>query len=123
MIAGRVNWFLEAFVSVELQNAEGSSLTIPCLLDTGFDGELALPSATIRRLGLVYIGPSDTILLDGNSQPLPIYDGTVVWLGETFRVSVLETGRDAIVGMALLENCTLTVQVWDGGDVLIEPRQ
>ena len=122
MITGRVNWFLEPFIPVDVQSAKGSTLKIQCLLDTGFDGELALPSAAIRQLGLDYVGPSDTTMFDGNSQSLPIYDGTVVWLGETIRVSVLETSRDAIIGTGLLENSTLTVQVWDGGTVTIEPR-
>ena len=123
MITGNVNWFLEAIVTVEVQNTEGDILMVQCLLDTGFDGDLALPSATIRSLGLEYVGPSETTLLDSHSLPLPTYDGIVKWHGQTIRASVLETHRDAVIGMGLLENSTLTVQVWDGGAVLIEPRQ
>ena len=51
-----------------------------------------------------------------------MYDGIVYWHGQPVAVTVLETQRESVIGMALLENSTLTVQVWDGGEVRIEPR-
>ncbi len=47
----------------------------------------------------------------------------LIWHGEEKTVSVLQADGEPALGMALLENSTLTVEVWDGGDVLIEPRQ
>ena len=122
MITGRVNWLLEAMVSVEVQDADGQLHQFRCVLDTGFDGDIALPSAAIRRLGLAFAGPSDTVLLSGYSAPLPVYDGIVSWHGQPIQVPVLETERESVIGRALLENSTLTIQVWDGGNVLIEER-
>ena len=101
--------------------SDGTFRVLRCLVDTGFDGDLALPAATIRSLGLIYVGPSDTVLLDGPALPLPMYDGVARWHGGATPISVLETQQEALIGMALLENSTLTVEVWDGGDVLIEP--
>lgn len=123
MITGRVNWLLEAIVSVEVQDADGHLHQFQCVLDTGFDGDIALPSAVIHRLELAFAGPSDTVFLSGYSAPLPVYEGTASWHGQPIQVAVLETERESVLGMALLENNTLTIQAWDGGEVLIEERR
>ena len=51
------------------------------------------------------------------------YNGRVNWQGQLIEVDVLETNSESAIGMALVENSTLTVQVWDGGSVRIEPMQ
>lgn len=122
MIIGRVNWLLEAIVSVEVQAADGQLHPFQCVLDTGYDGDIALPSAVISRLGLAFAGPSDIVFLSGYSAPLPVYEGIAYWHGQPIQVAVLETEQESVLGMALLENSTLTIQAWDGGEVLIEER-
>ena len=122
MMTGRVSWLFEAIVSVEVQDSEGQLHQFRCILDTGFDGYITLPAASIRQLGLPLIGRRATDFLDSYSANLPMYDGIVYWHGQPVEVTVLETQRESVIGMALLENSTLTVQVWDGGEVRIEPR-
>ena len=122
MMTGRVSWLIEATVSVEVQDSEGQLHQFRCILDTGFDGYIALPSASIRQLGLPLIGSGVADFLDSYSATLSMYDGIVYWHGQPVEVTVLETQRESVIGMALLENSTLTVQVWDGGEVRIEPR-
>jgi hypothetical protein len=53
---------------------------------------------------------------------MPVYLAVVDWRGELLEVTVLQTEQELLVGMAFLETSTLTVQVWDGGEVLIESR-
>ena len=122
MIKGRVSWLLEAMVSVEIQDADGNLRSFRCVLDTGFTGYIALPAVSIRQLGLTPMGPRDTTFLDSYSAPLSAYDGIAYWHGQPVEVTVLETQLESVIGMALLENSTLTMQVWDGGYVSIEPR-
>ena len=122
MITGRVSWLLEAVVGVEVQDANGYLHSFPFVLDTGFTGFIALPAPSIRQLGLTPLEPRETVLLDGYSVSLAVYDGVVSWHGRPIPVTVLETERESVIGMALLENSTLTIQAWDGGDVLIEER-
>ena len=122
MITGRVNWFLEATVHVEVQDASGNLHRILFILDTGFDGDLTLSSALIGRMGLVAKGSYPTVLANGDTVHLPAYSGIVSWHGHRISVEVLETQRESVIGMALLGNSTLTIQAWDGGDVLIEER-
>ena len=122
MIIGRVNWLLEATVHVEVQDASGNFHRIQCILDTGFDGDITLSSAVIGRLGLVATGSYPTVLANGDTVHLPVYAGIVSWHGHRISVEVMETRLESAIGMALLENSTLTVQAWDGGEVRIEPR-
>ena len=122
MTTGRVNWFLEAIVRVEIQDAEGYFHSIHCILDTGYDGDILLSSNIIERLKLVPDNNRPVILADGARISMEAYDATVSWGDQLIDVTVLETAGESLIGMALLENSTLTVQVWDGGEVLIEPR-
>ena len=109
-------------MSVELQDSNGTLQQFRCVLDTGFTGYIALPAASIRQLGLTPIGPRNTTLLGIYSAPVSTYDGIAYWHGQTVEITVLETQRESVIGMALLEDSTLTVQVWDGGEVLVESR-
>ncbi len=89
MITGRVNWLLETAVNVQVQDAEGNFHTFQCTLDTGYDGDVVLPSAAIGRLSLV---PSDSrrvTLANGTSVSMPSYDAKVSWHGQLVEVTVL----------------------------------
>ena len=123
MIAGRVNWRLEAMIVVEIQDLHGNLHPFPCVLDTGYDGDLALPSREIDRLALV---PSDELLVilgNGDHELMQVYDTFASWHEQLIAVDVLRTDNESVIGTALLENNTLTIQAWDGGDVLIEERE
>lgn len=123
MITGRVNSDLEAIVPISVKNNRGSYHAFDCVLDTGFDGFVALPEGTIQELGLVSRGSRRTGLLNDSEAMIPVYLAAVDWRGELSEVSVLQSEQDFLVGMALLENSTLTIQAWDGGEVFIEERE
>ena len=122
MMTGRVNWQLEAVVNIEIQDAAGNFQTSRCTLDTGFDGDIALPSSTIERLGLVPVDILNVTLANSSRASMLKYNARITWHDQLIEAEVLQTELEAAIGTALLENTTLTVQVWGGGDVLIEPR-
>ena len=122
MITGRVSWLLEARVNIEVQDTEGEFHQFACILDTGYDGDVALPPRAIRQLGLASSDSRRVTLGNGESVTMAAYEAAVSWHGELVDVVVLQTERESYIGMALLENSTLTLQVWDGGNVLIEER-
>ena len=122
MMTGRVNWQLEAIVNIEIQDTMGQSHTIQCTLDTGFNGELALPLRVIERLGLVPDDALVVILANGDRIMMTRYSAKLDWQDQPIEAEVLQTEQESAIGMALLENSNLTIQVWDGGNVLIEPR-
>jgi hypothetical protein len=60
-------------------------------------------------------------LADGNESVFDIYEATALWDGSPRRVSVDEVDVAPLVGMALLYGYELTVQIVEGGNVLIKP--
>ena len=122
MTTGRTNPFLEAIIVVEMLDGDGNLHPFESILDTGFDGALALPAIAIRRLGLTHAGHRRIVLGDGRPVEAEAYIGRIIWLGEPLRITVLQTGGDPVIGTYLLEGCTVTIQVWDGGEVLIQER-
>ena len=122
MTTGRVNWLLEAIFHIEIQDASGNFHRIQCILDTGFDRDIALPLGVIERLGLVP-GEIVGVTLANSAHTLMMrYNATVFWQEQLIEVEVLQTKSESVIGMALLENSIVTLQVWDGGEVLIEER-
>ena len=122
MIAGTVTWLREAIVEIAIQGSESDSHSIQCVVDTGFNGDIALPNHVIEQLDL---DPSDNLLVilgNGDQVFMQVHNAVVSWHDRLINVEVLETDRESAIGMALLENSTLTVQIWDGGEVLIEER-
>jgi clan AA aspartic protease len=119
MIAGRVSDSSEAIIGLVVSGPEGE-INIDAVIDTGFDGSLSLPPALISKLGLPIQGSARTVLGDGSRIVFDFYEATVVWDGQTRRVSVDEADTDPLVGMGLLYGYGLTVEVVEGGAVVIE---
>ena len=61
------------------------------------------------------------MLADGSDSLFDIYETTVVWHGRPKRVAVDEVDCDPLIGMSLLQGCELTVEVVDGGRVIVRP--
>ncbi len=51
---------------------------------------------------------------------LNTWNGQVLWHGRRLNIPVLEADGPPLLGMRLLRDCQLTIQVQVGGDVLIE---
>ena len=121
MMRGYVNRDLEPVVTIELKSSEGAFQSFEAVLDTGFNGEIALPSHTIERLGLVYrTQVREWVLASGDEVPLAEYDGLVSWHGQVRRVAVLETGCEPLLGTSLLLGSRISIDMRTGGEVLIE---
>ena len=81
-----------------------------------------MPPGTIRRLGLISSGHRYIVLGNDDRVQMQTFYATVLWHGDEVIVSALESDGEPAIGMSLLENSTLNIQVWDGGEVLIESR-
>ena len=121
MMRGYVNRDLEPVVTIEVEGSEGAFQSFEAVLDTGFNGEIALPSRAIERLGLVYRSQvREWVLATGNEAPLAEYDGVVSWHGQIRRVAVVETGGEPLLGTSLLLGSRISIEMRTGGEVLIE---
>jgi len=121
MIIGAVTSELEAVLTVRLQSAGGRSETVSAVIDTGFDGFIALPPDLIAQMQLPFAGSVCLALADGNETWFRTFEVIVHWQGERFVVPAAEMGAGALVGMALLHGSRLTMDVLENGPVRIEP--
>lgn len=95
-------------------------LNIEFIVDTGFDGELALPAAVIGQLDTLYSDTRRVRLADGSESERSYYEIMLDWDGEPRRTEVLMIGGNPLLGGALLLDYLLQIEMIDGGEVLIE---
>ena len=109
----------EATVDVIVQGPANRERVIRAVIDTGFNGSLALPVALVDELALVRRNSERAVLADGREVVLGLHEASVFWDGQARRILVLATGSAPLVGMALLRGYELSIQVVDGGAVRI----
>lgn len=110
----------EGIVQISVFGKRGQRETIEAIVDTGYDGALTLPPTMIRELELRWISFGDATLADGSEINFDVYEGIILW--DRRRVSIAIDSSDAtpLIGMQLLEGFELTMQVRQGGLVLIK---
>lgn len=121
MITGIVTVAREAVISLTVCGLNGQEQEIEAVIDTGFDGSLTFPPAFITALGLPWRRRGRALLANGDESVFDIYEATVIWDGTTRRVSIDEVDVMPLVGMALLYGYELTMQIVEGGRVLLKP--
>ena len=111
---------LQARIGVILRLPENSDIEIECVVDTGFEGFLTLPSTVITKLGLPYIARINANLADNSNVATNVYLATILWKRVEKDVAVLGMGRRPLIGTALLEDYHLSIDFCDGGTVIVD---
>lgn len=119
MITGTVNSHREPVIRVFLQGPQGREREAEVLVDTGFSGALLLPLDLIAELRLPSVGSLPAVLGDGSTSRLKLYKGTILWEGRLRRILVGATTSVPLLGMELLYGSELTIEVVEGGGVVI----
>jgi clan AA aspartic protease len=119
MITGVVTADREAVVRLTVRGPERQELTIEAVIDTGFDGWLSLPPNSIARLRLPWRQRGRAILADGSESVFDIYEGTAIWDRQPRRIPVDEAETAPLVGMSLLWEHELVIQLRPRGRVAI----
>lgn len=120
MITGVVTANHQAIIALTLHGSAGQPEVTEVLLDTGFNGFLTLPLSQIARLQFPYEGTMRVVLGDGQAVDLDMFIGTVLWDGQLREGIVLAAEGSALVGMAFLMGSRVTLEVEDGGLVMID---
>ena len=120
MIRGRVDAQRQAWVQLEIQRSDGHFEPIETVVDTGFDGHLALPTEVIGRMRVKLDEPLDVYLATGSREKVNTWLGNVLWHDRLRSVLILESNGVPMLGMELLEDSQLTMQARINGPVLIE---
>lgn len=119
MIQGRVSEWAEAILHLEVLGDQGQVLKSEAVIDTGYSGALTLPPDLIAKLRLQLSGKSRGVLVDGREITYRTYDGTVIWDGQPLQITIDAVDSDPLLGMGLLYGSELTIEVIEGGGVLI----
>jgi clan AA aspartic protease len=97
-------WTDELSPHLEIFTPTGERLDV--VVDSGFNGALMLPSATIESLGLSEAGPIQAELADGSLVWTRLFVGEIVWFGQTEHVWVQSTNSDeGLLGTKLFQGC------------------
>ena len=120
MIRGRVTGDKAVLIRLGVLDDSGRAWPVNAVLDTGFTGDISLPTSTIRRLMLSPRGQRWFTLADGERAVMNAYSGRVIWHERPRDVVVIESEDVAMVGMDLVWGSRVTLEARDGGDVSIE---
>ncbi|QDV57499.1 clan AA aspartic protease [Rosistilla oblonga] len=100
-----------ALVPVELRRStDTDATTFQVWIDTGFTGDLVLPTAAIEDLQLEPSGSVDAILADGSQIGLSTYSCTIEWFGTSRPLEIIANqGESPLLGVGLLLGLELRV--------------
>lgn len=121
MISGTVNSSGELTVPIRILDADGHVHRFEAIVDTGFTGDLTLPSEYTRELGLVMERTVDTLVANEEILELNSFRGTALWRGERRPIRILEAEGTPLIGTELLWGSLLTAEMTDNGAVAIGP--
>lgn len=119
-MCGEIDEQLVPTVRVRLAKRERP---LACLVDSGFNGDLALPSALVsaHRMKLRHIVPCE--LANGQTVLMPAYEWNLMWFGTRSRVEVLESDSEIpIIGLRLVRGKRLTIDLIDWNVVITNER-
>lgn len=103
---GSVNSAREAIVEVRLEGAA----VIDCVIDTGFNGALALPRYLAEKFQLSVIGRASFETVGGVLMTADLVEISIMWLSNRLAVEAILVNSDAaLIGTALLDGTNLTI--------------
>lgn len=112
---------MEAWVDIAVAGNARVFRTLTAVVDTGATDWLTLPEIAVRELGLRHTGTRGVNQAHGPVVQVDIYAVWILWHGRIRRVYA-ESGNDTLIGTDLLADSRLTIDWWDGGEVIIEER-
>ena len=121
MLKGYVTPGYEAVVPVRVLGPAGQAKDIMATVDTGFTEELTLPRAVVEELGLAFADDTNAWLAGDVHVRISLFDAVVIWDGQPREIVVHCIEGTPLIGMHLLYEHLLTVQVVRDGVVAIEP--
>ena len=115
-----MDFTLEAVAPVPVMNRNGQFQPCEFILDTGFDGFLALPAELIQRLGQE---PAESVFVtfaNGRQELWNAWHCRILWHDLPRDLVIFESRGETLLGMALLEGSQVNIQVRIDGAVVIE---
>ena len=114
---------MDPLVTVKVGKVQENFQPMEVVVDTGFSGELALPSKLIQSFGFEYIDDVRVVMADRQARWFGVYDEAVSWHGEPMSVIVLDMESEPLLGMGLLLDSRLTVSCRPDEAVVTEEEE
>ena len=112
--------FRDGFPRIRLTLGENADEEVEFVADTGFAGEITLSFAVLQRVRAQRIGKEPMRLADGTARLYQLYEVIAEIDGENRFVEAVEMEGDPLLGIALMREQQLNVEVTEGGEVLLE---
>jgi clan AA aspartic protease len=119
MMHGQVNDDCEAVIAITI-HGPGGVYTVDAVIDTGFNGDLSLPSDLISQLQLPWRDTGWAVLADDSMILVDLFEAMVEWHGAERQIFVDEGCSSPLLGMSLLHGSELHIKVVEGGSVVVE---
>jgi clan AA aspartic protease len=110
----------EGRIRINVMGFRGREREVEAVIDTGYTGSITLPAALIAALGLRFRSVDRALLADGSECVLDVYHGKMIWERKVRRVLVHEAETEPLIGMRLLRDHELKMQVRYRGKVTIK---
>ncbi|QDV86002.1 clan AA aspartic protease [Planctomycetes bacterium TBK1r] len=119
MIEGRIDAKFEAVVDLDLR--VGDELKRESfLVDTGFNGFIAVPQAMVSRLGLGLLDVQEGVTADGRIGYFDTVELTILWHKRELKVRA-QVLDEALIGTRLLRGSRVRADWVHDGQFQIEP--
>ena len=112
----------EPIIPLPILGPQGQTQAIEAVVDTGYNGFLILPVDLVAELRLDFAYTDQVVLANGDQVRLDYHEVTVLWDGQPRNIMAAATGNAPLVGMRLLDNHNLNINIHPGGRVLIQPQ-
>jgi len=122
MMSGIVNANPEVFIHLTVRDSSGQPHGVEVLIDTGYNGFLTLPSSLITLLGLPWLCSQPAQLAGGSIVTLDVYTATVEWHGQQRIVEVDAADSCPLLGMRIMLDSNLRIEVVASGTAEIYER-
>jgi clan AA aspartic protease len=109
MIQGAIEDGLYPRLAITLHSQSGSQ-SIKALLDSGFDGQLALPYIAADHLQLEVVRLAEVTYANGQKNEEIVCQGEILWHNELRSIEIaLSDDEEPAIGTALLDGCVVTM--------------
>ena len=95
-------------------------VTVEFVLDTGFDGELSVPGHVLNDLDAAFTVARSVLLPDNVRRNIRHFQIDLDWNDDERPTEVIALEGRPLLGNLLLEGCEITIDMQDGGEVVID---
>ena len=119
MIEGRINDQYEPVITIRVSGPVGTLIEVDAVIDTGFNGFLCLPQEVVESARMPYLYSRTARMADDRNRTFPLHQAEVDWNGSSKTVEAHASGATALVGMQLMKDHRLEMDIRIGGAVRI----